>query len=173
MATAPNPTSALVGQKLTAAFWNTEVATAITFLAQTPICVLRSSTVQNLTTGVFTDLTFDIEEVDTDGGHSTVTNPNRYTAQTAGWYDVRGSVLWGANATGLRLLRFVVNNTTPYRVADAPAAASGSASTGGASLIFLNVGDYVTMQGRQDSTVTLATQISDQCPRFEIRWVSK
>lgn len=50
------------------------------------MAVLRSSTTQSVNSASSTALTLDVEDIDSDGGHSLVTNTSRYTAQTAGWY---------------------------------------------------------------------------------------
>jgi hypothetical protein len=105
--------------------------------------------------------------------HSTSTNPNRATAQTAGWYQVNASVSYASNATGVRSAAFAVNGGTQQRKQQGAAGAQAVMQTSGGTL-FLGVGDFVTVQGFQNSGGNLATDsatVEDQC-FFEVLWAS-
>lgn len=71
-------------------------------LATLPNVHLTNNAGTSIANATATDLTWNTERQDTDTMHSTVTNPERITFTTAGLYQVRASVLFAANATGLR-----------------------------------------------------------------------
>lgn len=169
------PTTAVAGQPTRASLQFNALAAQVAWLLSPPLCIMKQTVAQAaLVTGTFNDVLWDTEEIDRDGGHSTVTNTNRYTAVTAGWYEVATSILWTSNTAGLRLLRLGVNGTTFYRISDAPSATvSGSATSSGVGSVFLNVGDYVTVQARQDSGGNLQFSVADNAPRVSIRWISQ
>ena len=78
------------------------------------VCKIYHSTTQILTTGVSTALTFDSEELDTDGFHEGVTNPTRITIPTGlgGKYSFGCKVTMAASSLGVRVLRFQKNGAT-------------------------------------------------------------
>lgn len=55
-------------------------------------------------------LTFNQESYDTDTMHSTVSNTSRITITTAGRYLIWGSMVYASNATGVRVIKFWINN---------------------------------------------------------------
>lgn len=57
-------------------------------------------------------LTWDSEAYDTNDIHSSVTNPSRLTAQTAGKYLVWATVVWEANGSGDRNIEIKKNGQT-------------------------------------------------------------
>lgn len=99
--------------------------------------------------------------IDNYGGHSTSVNNTRYTAQVAGWYTVSGVVAFISNATGFRASRIAKNGTQVMGFAASTTAAT-SLSTAPAlptRAIQLNVGDYIELQGLQNSGGTLTTNL--------------
>ncbi|MEV1245079.1 hypothetical protein [Nonomuraea sp. NPDC049750] len=94
MATIPNPRTWGAAEAVTAAKLNTDVRDGYNFLLATPRTVMRKSANQSIPNGTLTAVTWDLEDVDTDSGHSTVTNNSRYTAQTAGWYHISATIGW-------------------------------------------------------------------------------
>lgn len=177
MATVPVEVTIAAGSTLTAATWNANVRDAINFLLSTPIFEGRQTAAQSLTSGAATAILLDTEDVDTDNGHSTSSNTSRYTAQTAGRYQVGGGVSWSNNATGRRAAIWAINgvsiaggeaNMTTAVVAQ-PVATPARSRT-----VFLNVSDYVEIWGLQDSGGALNTgsaiAASLQC-NMSVRWV--
>lgn len=65
-------------------------------------CRLSNSTAINLTHNVWTTLTFDSEQFDSDSMHSTTVNTNRITFTRAGTYLVSCHLQVDPNATGMR-----------------------------------------------------------------------
>ena len=132
------------------------------FLLAPPICQARCDTQQTLTTSVAAVVNFTVEDVDTTDMHSTTTNPSRFTATYAGWYEVAGQVTFAANAAGRRRTYLQVNGT--------PVPSSGVYLAAGVAeqisvprqsmLVFLNVGDYLEMVAWQNSGGNLAIHVT-------------
>lgn len=68
-----------------------------------PVFEGRQTIAQSIATNTPTAITLDVEDVDTDNGHSTSSNTSRYTVQTAGRFQVSGGVCYSfVNTTGVR-----------------------------------------------------------------------
>lgn len=175
----PVPANGVAGVDVSAAFWNAQVRDAITFLANPPICEAVQTVAQSIPTSTPTPINFDTNVVDSYNGHSTVTNTSRYTAQVAGWYALGGVVSLTANTTGtFRVALWAVNGTLVNGGAanQLPGGSSTRpAATGAADIeVFLNVGDFVTLNSQQDSTASPGLNTSVATPnssRMSIRWV--
>jgi hypothetical protein len=140
-----------------------------------PLAMLRQTAAQTLTTGTYTAVLFDTEDFDSHNGHSTVSNTSRYTAVTAGVYEVSGGCAFAANATGRRLARVAANGTViGGSLSGIPANASVVGYPVRTTLVRLAVGDYVELQALQESGGNLATFItnSEFQPTMVVRWVS-
>lgn len=131
---------------------------AINFLYAPPRMKVRQTVAQSLPTATWTSILFDVEDYDTDpsgaGGHSTSVNTSRFTAVYAGWYLVSGGVTFGSNSSGFRATRWAVNgsavNASQSTNVTIPAGNPHSVAARVDS-VFLDVGDYVEMQGWQSS----------------------
>lgn len=132
---------------------------AVTFALNPPLVRVSQTSVQTLTTNVWTAISMDTTVVDTYGMHSNVTNNTRATAIVTGWYWTSGAVAFAASATGTRGARLAVNgNVIAGSAQFGPPSASGSFATVTTSLpLFLNAGDYVELQGVQNSGGNLNT----------------
>lgn len=169
---APTPAQAVPGQFITGALWNANVYNGLTFLAAPPIAVLRQSVAQSLPNAAWTAINFDAEDVDSYGGHSTVTNTSRYTCQTAGWYTACGAVAYVPNSTGFRTVRLQINGAAinsaityvPNNGTAEPVAITPTRD------IFLNAGDYVEAAGYQNSGGSLNTQVSGPASGLWVRY---
>ena len=153
------------------------LSAALTFIHNPPIAQLRQDTAQALgTSGTFFAITFDAEVVDSANGHSTSTNPSRYVAQYAGYYEISGGVAFVANATGSRFVEIAVNGSAlGGGTASAPASAGiGLWLAARDTKVFLNVGDYVELWGRQDSGGSLNTDTGSGPGKssMTVEWVS-
>lgn len=125
-----------------------------------PVAQLFQGSAQTLSTGSFTDITFDSESLDNYNGHSTSVNTNRYTAQIAGLYLVSGAVAFATNATGLRATQIVKNGVSVLDGSDYGELAISGAVTRcmvRPTYVTLNIGDYITIQGVQFSGGNLNT----------------
>ena len=78
-------------------------------------CKVKKTSNQTITDSVFTIITWDDEEYDTDGMHSNVTNNSRITIQTAGKYHVTAQSAWEATNNGLRVLEIMVDGNRAGR----------------------------------------------------------
>lgn len=182
MAAVPVPHTFVAGDDATSAVMQTLTDAILYLLGSTtssgsrrPFALLRQTVSQSLaTSGTWTALTFDAEDVDYDNGHSTVTNTDRYTAGTTGWHHAPGGAGFGGNATGRRQARLAVNGTALN--------ASATNTTANASAIivatrtipvFLNAGDILRVEALQDSGGALSTAAAvEQQSSLHVEWRS-
>lgn len=114
---------------------------------------------QSIPNATYTALTFDTESVNVGVAHSTVTNPTRFTAPSAGDYRIVGTCSFVANNTGQRIIKFQKNGTTDVP-AGGTATAAQSATYGAAIaaptvIITLALNDYIEALVYQDSGAAL------------------
>lgn len=181
MATVPVPHTFTAGDNATSSVMQTltdsnlyALGSITSATARRPLCVLTQTVAQSIASGTYTAITFDSETADYDNGHSTTTNPDRYTANTAGWYEVSGVVTFAANATGGRRSGRVSVNGTPVNgslVSIGPS--SGLVGVPVNQLVFLNANDILRLEGFQDSGGSLNTSIGAPImPSLSLQWVS-
>lgn len=152
---------------------NAYVRDPINFALNRPIARLLQTSIQAIPSNAQTPINWDTEVPDSVDGHSG-TNPSRYTAVYAGWYQVSGTVTFAANVTGIREIGILVNGA-PFAGASASAQATavvvGPAVT--PQLAYLNVGDYVELYCYQNSGGSLNTApVTTQQPSMTIVLVS-
>lgn len=166
MATVPVTRTWVAGEVVTAAYMNLNLTDVLNWLLAPAICQVRQIVTQSVGTSSTDNITFTAEDVDTTGMHSTVSNTSRLTAVYAGWYQASGAVPWPFNATGRRVAGIRVNGVdiNSSQAAIPATSASVTVSISRTILVFLNVGDYVGLSGRQESGVSLSTPVtaSDQ-----------
>lgn len=175
MATVPVIRTFVAGEVVLASYFNTNINGPLTFLLAPPIFQGRQTVAQTLTTAVFAAVTLDAEDVDSAGGHSTVTNTSRYVAQYAGWYDVAGGIGYASNATSYRAGDLRTNGTALNGTQSNIVALTSSVSNVGlpTTLVFLNVSDYVEMFALQNSGGNLNTSVTTTTQsRMSARWRS-
>lgn len=174
---APPLTSWNVGVNPTSTILNANIRDAVNFLKNRPHAVLRRITTnQPVSNNTNTPIFWNGEDLDTDSGHSNVTNPSRYTVVTAGYYQLTPTVVWATNGSGYRQIfvakngdtthRYGMNNTFVLGVSGAQVCMNISVVLG------LQAGDYVEVWVYQNSGGSLDVSISNADPRFEIEWVS-
>lgn len=176
MATVPSEMTYSAGSVLTGAQLNSNLRNAVNFLIATPLAILRQTTLQAITSSTWTSILLDTEDIDRDGMHSTVTNTSRATAVTAGYYLPGGKVSFASNSTARRWTRWAINGTEVPAARINEQAANGDATEVPAASrwVYLNVGDYLELQGFQDSggsLNTVVTNTGDQ-PFFNLQWMS-
>lgn len=122
------------------------------------------------TSGTPAAVTLEVEDVDYDNGHSTVTNTSRYTAQTAGWHLASGQISYPANATGQRVTYLAVNGTARAgtRIEVQASAANSTEIATPTDLVYLNVGDYLEVFGLQNSAGSLTATSA----AMNVAWIS-
>lgn len=156
---------------------NAYIRDPIRFLLNLPIAELTATAAQlHNSTGNFLDVNWGAETVDSANGHDNSTANSRYTAVYAGWYLCSASVQFAANSTGRRGVRYAVNGTAVNSTSTLLAATSANSVivSARAKLIYLNVGDYVTVQAFQDSggNLNINTTADPQNGGFTIKWAS-
>jgi len=138
----------------------------------TPAFRLKQTVVQSIPHNTNAFLLFNSEDLDTEDGHSTVTNTSRYTATVAGWYNVRGNYQSAHNITGNRLA-FITKNGT-ITVAQTGRSASSTSNSMGlevSGLVYLNgTTDYIEVGCFQSSGAALNTNATFSS-LFEGFWV--
>jgi hypothetical protein len=125
--------------------------------------------------GTPTVLAFDAEDFDVGGLHTTSTNTSRLTASVDGVYQVSANVSWphdGGIGAGIREITLIVNGLGFQARAFDDQPASGSPTSQTISmLVELNAGDYLELEARQTSGISL--EISSVYPaRFAMTWVA-
>lgn len=175
MATLPAPRTWTVGELLSAVKMNTDVRDGLNFLLSPPLAVLRLTADVSIANNSLTNVSWNSEAIDRDGGHDNATNPIRYTAQTAGWYEISGNANFGNSSTGIRVMFLhdqggtnISGNVASGNSAGMPSDLSTSKTH------FLNVGDFFTMTVYQNSGGALNLWATP-APQSQMaaRWVSK
>lgn len=123
MADIPIPRTWVTNDEPTATMLNTELRNPYRdFFWDPPRCMVNHSTGQSLVSGTHTLLTWDTEWFDSDGIHSTGTNPSRLTCITAGLYEIVLHIEWNSinNAdAGHRFAMVFLNNNGGVAPVDA------------------------------------------------------
>lgn len=158
---------------ITGALWNAGPKALGDFMLNPPIFRGRQGSAQALTSGTWAPLNLNTTDVDSDSGHSNVTNNSRYTCQVAGWYYVEGYFATGSGGTAARFECSIAKNGTVVgasaqflvRQNDLQALMSGT-------LVQLAVSDYVEVWGRHNSGAGVGTFVgSDLCCSMNLFWV--
>ncbi|HWU23270.1 MAG TPA: hypothetical protein VN088_17155 [Nocardioides sp.] len=176
--TSPPPLAqAVVGFPASDAWWQAQVYNPLSFLYKPPLFVGYQASAQSIPNSSFTSMNIDTEIVDSVGGHSTSSNPSRYTFQVAGWYRLDGMTVFATNTTGIRGTKFLKNGTTQVIGSETViTATTGFQSTTRASAyVQAAVGDYVELQGYQNSGNNLSTSAAgsfEYVTSMSIKWVS-
>jgi hypothetical protein len=174
--TVPTTLVYVTGQVVTAAQLNGNPGgTWGPFLLGTFQCQARQTVSQNLATGVWTAITLDTEDQDTDFWHSVVANTHQIKPQTPGWIRVQGMVSFPNAATGRRGARLTLNGTPipGSRGLGAPTGIGGPSVVTPVKTVQVNGStDWVSLEGFQDSGGTLATDVgvSESQPAILAEW---
>lgn len=163
------------GNVVSSTLWNNGPKAMGDFYTAPPMFRGRQSATQTFTTGTWAALTLDATDIDTESGHSNVTNNSRYTAQVGGWYWVLGFGAWTNSANGQADIYcgLRVNGTLIVGTAQvALKTANDFSSISSSGLIYLRVGDYVEVWARQDTGANLVTWTNnvDLTPCMNLVW---
>lgn len=166
--TVPSIATEVPGNFITSALWTAQVGALMQWLIGSgsnglPMFFGYQATAQAVASGTTgAAITIDTEVIDTDGGHSTVTNASRYTCQVAGYYLVWGSVSWVTNATEERITYYQKNGSTipggSSVQANPVTSAHATVIPGTIMILPMAVGDYFEVWGSQVSGGSLNTQ---------------
>lgn len=122
-------------------------------------------------------LSFDTNQVNIDGVHSTSTNPGRLTAPIDGLYEVHGEANWlGGSSTGFRELEIYSSTASRVGVTTAQDPGGIGVIESVSALVLLHAGDYVTLSARQDSGISITikgttSEGAPDTPVFDMHWV--
>lgn len=175
MATVPSPRTWAVGELLTAAKLNTDLRDGLNFLLTPPRALLHKSANQSISDSVWTAVTWNSEQYDSDGGHSDSTNNSRYTAQTAGWFEFYAEIMFGNASGGDRGARFLKNGAGNPFGEHVIGSATTTAGAGIHGWALLSVGDYVETFAYQNSGGSLIVGATfDNSPTYmTAKWIGK
>ncbi len=168
MATVPSPRTWAVGELLTAVKLNTDLRDGLNFFLSPPMAILGLTANVTVSSGSDTAISWNLEVLDRDGAHDNSTNPTRWTAQTAGWYELSAHVLFGAATTSS--VTFFLNGSGSFSAANIGAADTSRTSSSVSTVQFFNVGGYVVTMTKQISGSS-ASLFADQT-RFNATWRS-
>ena len=117
-------------------------------------CGVKKTADQTLTTSTYTVLSWDSENFDTDTMHNNVTNNTRITIPSGktGYYLLSGSISFGSNGAGNRIVRAYKNGADFRWLAAMDAAATGNFTVVSFSqTISLTAADYLEIYAFQSS----------------------
>lgn len=138
---------------------------------QRPLCVLRKSTVTSIANNSVTSLTWDTEDVDTAGWHSTSSNTSRITPNKAGWIRFTGTITFASNAAGRRGLVLRFNGTSTWWGATFFSGVAANITVTLTVTVPANGStDYFELGAFQDSGGSLNTA-DTTTTRFEAEWI--
>lgn len=135
---------------------------------------VRTTNSTNETVNPAKVLTFDTNDHDNAGMHSTTTNTARLTAPVSGIYEVTGDVDWAASSGGPDRQLFILKNASETEVAsDEIPTNSSSADTVQeiTTQVNLNAGDYVVLDATTAAGPLTINADSDYSPMFAMHWV--
>lgn len=169
----PNPAAIL-----TYAEWNATLYDALFMMLNPPMVHVQQRVAQSIPNSAWTALTFDSEIIDTEGAHSTATNPSRVTPKTPGWYVGWFGASWASNTTGRRHILPRKNGSLlvsagSYGRVDWRPTASGTVQKGFRFWMpFNGTTDYVDLAVLQTSGGSLSTFVTteDLYPELYLRW---
>lgn len=152
------PRTWVPGELVTASMMNTHIRDNMNYLftAASGDKCRATNGAQSISDNTATKLTFGSETFDTNGLHSTSSNPSRITIVTTGYYIVIGWVYWNSAGGSSRWLRILVNNTTLYNTNRVSSASFDNAQSVD-DLISFTAGDYVELSVVQESGGSLNT----------------
>lgn len=147
-----------------------DVEAVDTKLSQPPICILRASAIQAVANNGAA-LTWNTEDVDTAGIHSTSVNPTRITPNIAGYWQFTATTQFASNTTGRRGAGIRKNGTDVHY---GTITAAGTGVQGSTATVMLQMNgstDYVESWGFQESGGSINTHTDLNSTRLEARLV--
>jgi hypothetical protein len=150
--------------------WATPASGTSTFAG----CRLYNSVAVTISTSTQTEYAFDSELYDTDGYHSTSTNTARITvpAGKAGYYLVHAAVEWAANSSGVREIYIRKNGGLTDGNNDyLSVVPTGVFEMMVTNLIYLGVGDYVSLYVYQTSGGNLLADVTRNYQNFSAMYL--
>jgi hypothetical protein len=175
--TTPFETSGSVVQS---SLWNSGPKAMGDYYLSPPMFRGHQSAAQAVASNTYVAMSLDVTDVDTDNGHSNVTNNTRYTCQVPGWYLAEGYVAL-VNNTGAQSILFVMlalnstggtPNTVPGLQQRLIKGANSFTAASGSGMLKMAAGDYLEVWTWQDSGSSINTAPNtDLCPALNLLWV--
>lgn len=137
-------------------------------------CQLWKSNNQSINNATYTAITFDSENFDTDGFHSTVTNTSRITipAGLGGKYLITFTAGYAASATGIRGSALYKNGSQTHIMFQVSASSAADHFFAGSQIMNLTAGDYVEIFLYQNSGGALDVKgLSDNATTFSCQYL--
>ena len=157
---------------ITGSLWNAGPKALGDFMLTVPIFRGRQGTTQNIANGTWTALSLDVTDVDSDSGHSNVTNNSRYTCQVPGWYWVEGYFALGIYAQARFTAGIRKNGVSVPGSAQSTIKLGDLQSISASTVVQMAVNDYVEVWGWQSVGSTITTfDGSDLCPCLNVFWL--
>lgn len=110
----------------------------------------RATSTQSINNATATKIQLNAKSFDTHGATDIVTN-HRITIPVAGKYQIKGSISYAANATGVRYAMIYKNGSQAAGATIAAVGASDASIPQVATDLDLTVGDYIELYGSQSS----------------------
>jgi hypothetical protein len=136
--------------------------------------ICNTDAAQTIASSTYTAITWNLETVDTDAFHSTVTNTSRFTIPSGkdGKYQITARILWAGNNTGRRIMDIYKNGSSSSFGYNESAAPSSNVYTNAGVFTFTAVaGDYFECYMFQTSGGNLATSASANTNQFTIEYL--
>lgn len=174
MAEAPFQKLWEVGEVVTAADLNSNIRDGFNYpLKDKPQARSYDTVGQSVPNVTWTNIIFQLGNEQYDSGNQTFTNHDQFDITVPGLYLVTGNVSFASNSTGGRAIRFTRNGNVLNGIAACAANNGDDTSVILTRMIYFARGDILRMQGYQDSTVSINTQISfDQMSSIQAVWLS-
>lgn len=117
-------------------------------------------------------MSFQVQQWDSHGMHSTTVNPSRFTAPISGRYLVLAGLGWAINATGRRTLSLRTGSGVTFAEVAYQAVSGSFTFIEAGSEVDLVAGDYVEAYGVQFSGVAINTFPGMQYTWLSMRWLN-
>jgi hypothetical protein len=145
---------------------NSNIA-ALQSATNVPTFFIRNTAAQSLNNTTFTALLFNTDDNDSDNGHSTVTNTDRYTVPKSGLWQFSAGVSFLPSAVGIRIIRLTINGNN--------IAGSGNSSPNLSRVVRVqcSAGDIMRVEAWQSSGGALSTGSATDYvqPSFTGQWL--
>lgn len=177
--TVPGQTSLIAaGDIVLNEYWNENVKVLNDFLGNRPAFRGTSTTGTSIANSTWTPIPFNAHSLDTDSGHSPITNNTRYTCQVGGYYWMKGSSAYsnsGAQAARIDTSIAINGTIVPGSATFLNRLASQFGAFSASALYILNVGDYVEVWTRQINGGAISLTLDNGTfaePDFNLIWIA-